>query len=264
MSGYLSRIVHTAAGSEHRLHPLAGSVYSAPAAEPAAAPAATPQFTAAETGPVDKPLSAPVAPPSILDNYQPLQPHRPDSARLESPLAHSTARPHADGPAIAQRSGQPAQSHAVDDQATNFTPANRNPAQRVADKSDKDAPQSAPIAAQSEPVAANNPNHSSESANSEKTAAQHTRNPAQILTPQAVSPVRPARKHEVPSLNALPQQQPRREQRIQTPQQPDIQIHIGRIEVLAVQPPAPPAPAPRRDRTTSLADYLSGQSGRRS
>lgn len=43
---------------------------------------------------------------------------------------------------------------------------------------------------------------------------------------------------------------------------PDVQVHIGRIEVVAVQPQAPALPTPRRPRTTSLADYLAGRNGR--
>jgi hypothetical protein len=44
--------------------------------------------------------------------------------------------------------------------------------------------------------------------------------------------------------------------------EPDVQVHIGRIEVVAVQPPASRAPVPRQSRTTSLHDYLSSRSGR--
>jgi hypothetical protein len=46
------------------------------------------------------------------------------------------------------------------------------------------------------------------------------------------------------------------------PPSEDIQIHIGRIEVIAVPPPAPrPAPAPVRKGLT-LDEYLSGGNGR--
>jgi hypothetical protein len=46
------------------------------------------------------------------------------------------------------------------------------------------------------------------------------------------------------------------------PQEPDIQIHIGRIEVIAAAPQPPRVPSPRANRATSLADYLAGRNGR--
>jgi hypothetical protein len=39
----------------------------------------------------------------------------------------------------------------------------------------------------------------------------------------------------------------------------DIQIHIGRIEVIAAPPPAPRAPAAPASRSTKLDDYLNGR-----
>jgi hypothetical protein len=42
----------------------------------------------------------------------------------------------------------------------------------------------------------------------------------------------------------------------------EIQIHIGRIEVIAVPPPGTAAPAPSRSRATSLEDYLRRRNGR--
>jgi hypothetical protein len=45
-------------------------------------------------------------------------------------------------------------------------------------------------------------------------------------------------------------------------QEPDIQVHIGRIEVIAAAPQAPRAPSTRPNRATSLADYLAGHNGR--
>lgn len=41
-----------------------------------------------------------------------------------------------------------------------------------------------------------------------------------------------------------------------------VEIHIGRVEVLAVAPPAPRTPAASQNRTTSLADYLARRNGR--
>jgi hypothetical protein len=45
-------------------------------------------------------------------------------------------------------------------------------------------------------------------------------------------------------------------------QDQNVEIHIGRVEVLAVAPPATRAPAASQSRTTSLADYLARRSGR--
>ncbi len=51
-------------------------------------------------------------------------------------------------------------------------------------------------------------------------------------------------------------------QRSQSASSDDIQIHIGRIEVIAVPPPAPrPVPVPAR-RSLSLDEYLQGSHGR--
>jgi hypothetical protein len=41
-----------------------------------------------------------------------------------------------------------------------------------------------------------------------------------------------------------------------------VEIRIGRVEVLAVAPPAPRRPAASQNRTTSLADYLARRNGR--
>jgi len=46
------------------------------------------------------------------------------------------------------------------------------------------------------------------------------------------------------------------------PQEPEIQVHIGRIEVIAAAPQPPRVPSPRPNRATSLADYLAGRNGR--
>jgi hypothetical protein len=53
-----------------------------------------------------------------------------------------------------------------------------------------------------------------------------------------------------------------REFRSSGAQDQSVEIHIGRVEVLAVAPPAPRTPAASQSRTTSLADYLARRSGR--
>ena len=53
-----------------------------------------------------------------------------------------------------------------------------------------------------------------------------------------------------------------RGQRMSQPQADEIQIHIGRVEVIAMHPPAPRAvPAPVR-KSQSLDEYLRGSNGR--
>jgi hypothetical protein len=49
------------------------------------------------------------------------------------------------------------------------------------------------------------------------------------------------------------------------PAAPDVHIHIGRVELTALQPPAP-RPAPRREekKPMSLEEYLRQRDGRRS
>ena len=55
--------------------------------------------------------------------------------------------------------------------------------------------------------------------------------------------------------------QPAQQQKAARAEEPQVQVHIGRIEVLAVQPPAPAAPTPRRETATRLADYLAARNG---
>lgn len=76
--------------------------------------------------------------------------------------------------------------------------------------------------------------------------------------PQKVEPLlRPAMAAKPPS--AGPQLSLLRSR---PPQEPEIQVHIGRIEVIAAAPQPPRVPSPRPNRATSLADYLAGRNGR--
>jgi hypothetical protein len=78
----------------------------------------------------------------------------------------------------------------------------------------------------------------------------------QRVEPQRVEPLlRPAMTAKPPS--AGPQLSKNR-----PPQEPEIQVHIGRIEVIAAAPQPPRVSSPRPNRATSLADYLAGRNGR--
>ena len=61
--------------------------------------------------------------------------------------------------------------------------------------------------------------------------------------------------------NAIPQLVPRQTAGEANTSE-EIQIHIGRIEVIAVPPPGTVAPATSRSRATSLDDYLKRRNGR--
>jgi hypothetical protein len=82
--------------------------------------------------------------------------------------------------------------------------------------------------------------------------------PQQKVVRQKVEPLlRPAMAARPPSAGpqlSLPKNRP--------PQEPEIQVHIGRIEVIAAVPQPPRVPTPRPSRATSLADYLAGRNGR--
>lgn len=92
----------------------------------------------------------------------------------------------------------------------------------------------------------------------EKTQQPEEPRGAASALPQRVEPLlRPAREARPPSAGP---QLPAARNRVS--QEPEIQVHIGRIEVIAAAPQTPRAPAPRPNRATSLADYLAGRNGR--
>jgi hypothetical protein len=92
----------------------------------------------------------------------------------------------------------------------------------------------------------------------EKIQQQESPRPAPSPVLQKVEPLlRPAMAGKPPS--ARPQLSVARNR---PPQEPEIQVHIGRIEVIAAAPQPPKVPSPRPNRATSLADYLAGRNGR--
>jgi len=272
MSGYLSRIVQTAARTSQPLRPLAGSVFGAPAEQAQSTrlnnepfivetevPAPSPDSSTTQRHTAGIPSST--EPESFLENYQPLQPRQQLFSRplqdsrvpfetsqmqpqdhpqaAESNQSRTNPRYVGTSPATAQR----ASSNAP--QATD----KRSFAPRITRRSEMHQERSTTRPAQSDQTA-DSSNQQPQQAESKLSAQLTSSNQTQTAAAQPANMVRP-------------QQPPIRDQRAAPAPEPSIEIHIGRIEVLAVQPPAPPAPAPRRDRTTSLADYLAGQNGRR-
>jgi hypothetical protein len=256
MSGYFSRIVQTAKRTSQPLRPLAGSIFGAPAERERTRPSYlndTPFVTESEV---------PETPASFAENYEPLQPSRLPLARpfpqpfqdrpdpFESPLAaHEYQQSQEIPPRVTPRADS-ITTRAEDKHA--FAPRITRSSETVREQSTADS-------AQFDSNAAKSVKSRLEPAESEEGAQSIANHQASMAAPQVLIPTQPG--FNQPTHAARPQQLPIREQRAQ---EPSIEIHIGRIEVLAVQPPAPPAPAPRRDRSTSLSDYLAGQNGRRS
>ena len=242
MSGYLTRMVAAAARPERRMRPFIGSIYAASqtdgdqgghvideqvtvrAAGPAAIPTTERPVPRRETPPAKAgPAAAPSPSPEPRERLAPM------------PLQPSAPAPIA-APAAEARAPSPP----------------RRPTQSLAP-----ARTQQPAEAPSPPIG--------EPARIERTHlvkkwCEQPPEPAGAAAPQRSEIARPAPQ----SASTRPTSQPPR-----TRAQPvreageDVQIHIGRIEVIA-SPAAPAAPAPirRPSRSTSLQDYLK-HSGRR-
>jgi hypothetical protein len=272
MSGYLSRIVQTAAHSSRQLRPLAGSVFGDPA-ESAIANQSNfnDEVFIFDSWTPASPHGSLIAPrqaanqssETYLESFQPLQPRRQspsqpfheNAEKFEPPLTsskdhlYSAEMPPATAPQTpptTPRSERPsAGKHA-------FTP-------RIAHVPQSVRAQGSAPSALSDSATLDSGNHRADLAGSELRAQPMPSKKTQLDAPAKIIPAQSVQKPTAdrfqPPLFRDGQSQPTAEA--------DIEIHIGRIEVLAVQPPVPHAPAPRRDRSTSLADYLARQNGRR-
>ncbi len=206
MSGYLQRLVQTAAKPAQTVHPFAGSVFAAP--------------------------------------------HEDESRAFESESVIA-ASPRA-APAVATSQPQNAPEH--------------NLSRRTAPASEYRpiAPVSAAISLPSEGDADTLPSWSEESVQRSRPAADvESTGTEQPRTPASQREFRPLLPHEAVSAENLAAYLPLRSEiphhngRSPTFERgsDDIQIHIGRIEVTAVPPPAPRVPK-SPDRTPRLDAYL--------
>jgi hypothetical protein len=259
MRGYLRRALESARGAEQRLKPLTGSVYAGNARRPEfrglswgeeteflrAAPGAPVRGVPSET----QSVWAAVDPP-------PPPRHEPGAAFSESGRDFGQPQPTTSDhlprvlpqPLLAQLPGRAPEALRVE-----FAPASSPFAAPV--RPGIATPASA-VPAGPRPEARGTSPASEERLLPVPSSPESA--PAPAIKPQPAPPLLPVRvATRPPAAAAQLSNQARR-----AAEEPDIQVHIGRIEVIAATPPPPRAPAARPNRSTSLADYLAGRNGR--
>jgi hypothetical protein len=249
MKGFLQRIAATAIRPEPRLKPLVGSIFTG-----------EPGMDVAEEKP-----SLLVDPPRGIRSPSPSQPapeqietritHAPEPSRRETPVHDETS--------IAMPQPSPPSLASVVSQLTlpKRTVVAHNP----------DAPERDGF---KETVTASGASTALPVQHFGRTE-EHSHALATI--PAASRPLQPSDRHIAQGMLAgtrreLPQPAPSTEKKsipqlaprqtaTQASTREEIQIHIGRIEVITVPPPATAAPATSRSRATSLDDYLRRRNG---
>jgi len=259
MSGYLARMLRAAVRSEPRLHPMAGSIYGERDAAPESSfttdlaelygtaedqhPAGSEHTLASYGAAAPITMRQAAEPTAFFEQYEPLQPPRRKHEAQTARTAELSSSARNDWTALHRH-----------DRATTTSRERLAATPWIDERNDveRDAPQVRRQAnlrespSKATVVRANGA--TGEAAASER--ALPLNGPPMFATePQARSATR---RENWPRREATPQTRTN---------EPQAEVLIGRIEVIAVQPPTP-APAPRRERTTSLADYLAGRSGR--
>jgi hypothetical protein len=272
MRGYLRRALENAQGAEQRLKPLTGSVYAGSVRRPEsvvptwgeetafrrAAPETPVRRVPPETqflgGAPDVLGAAPDAPRPVRDepraasvesgrdfgHSQPTVPV-PFSQVLPQPLL---AQPPASAPEVPRAEVAPSSPFAA------AAPVLLLPATRVPAAPERSKPEASGTSAADEARLRQAPS----STKSESAPA--------IQPPPVPPPTLPARRDSRGSATAAPLFNRGLNPGRRAAEEPAIQVHIGRIEVIAATPPPPRAPAPRPNRSTSLTDYLAGRNGR--
>jgi len=223
VSGYLQRLVRTAAGSGGSVHPRTGSVY-APRREET--PTALHASTDTEQAPSD------ASPPHVgsVDSESPELAERAAQQSVHAPLLRPWPGPHVRPVAAVS----PVRTARGDDEQLG-----------VADEEPPSSPEAPPH----------------RTATVVRVPSLVTRVADDLFGPPAAAGV--AAEARMRSARAAPA--PRERHASSTPaaarQPDDIQIHIGRIEVIAV-PPAAPRVTKAPDRSPSLDAYLNRRDGR--
>ena len=271
MKGFLRRALQSAQGAEQRLKPLTGSVYAGNRRRQQFQPGSSVEDTVdLQTGPGTVPHSR--------------QRSQIGISQATSTSAPATLLPVRPDPSEAAVSGQESNGErqrpsSVDSLvASSAAPTDRESVVRPAYHSGHlqggalQAPVAlpAPLRPGDRPLLSSSrrdegsraeaavPQFAQMNSRGERTQQQESPRPAPSLVPQKVEPLlRSAMAGKASS--ARPQLSVARNR---PPQEPEIQVHIGRIEVIAAAPQPPKVPSPRPNRATSLADYLAGRNGR--
>jgi hypothetical protein len=249
MSSYLGRLLQATARSEQRLHPMAGSVYGerAAAIEPPLGPElAAPHWGAEDQLEGEQTSALPVAnlQASMTMLQQRATPWPLPDLRRPGPAESSSV------PALDSRGVTPP------DPIREMTPISEQlgPVRTRHDRDDADF--NARLTADRPPLRVSR---------SETYAASTDRmtdeRSAAVVMGQGDTDELMARHATSPFAAELKVRQPAWQQKPGRADEAEVQVYIGRIEVLAVQPPAPAAAAPRRETATRLADYLAARNG---
>jgi hypothetical protein len=276
MKGFLRRTLESARGAELRLKPLTGSVYKGDHRRPEflqgnwreetaytpPTPAAPPSRQPSQAGTSQ---AASLAAPEILlpvrsEPQESASRGRRNSSESERPLpvAHSPGASSA-APADLQSTVRPA-SQRETRQALAQSPTPVHPGSLSLHSGlQANKPSHTESAVPPAPQQTSSPEKIRQSENPRRSASALTPrpDPQQIDLPR-VDPFLRAAVAAKPPAPSPPLSLPRN----RTQQEPQVQVHIGRIEVIAAVPQPPRVPTPRPNRATSLADYLAGRNGR--
>jgi hypothetical protein len=247
MSGFLQRLASGVLHAQPAIHPAVGTIWSAAGmtgpgmGEPLATAEPFESSVEVRVPPLPRRTDAPAPPATQPSTQQPAQPQiQPERS---APVSESAVHKDAEQPAIAE--------------AVAFQPLVASPQRRVVSALPP-APQANANPQQSETIPP--PRHQATSPEHAGAQPLHRIETARLLVPAPPIPVpAPAGARKAPSF--LPPSQRQAQPAASLAEEPDsIEIHIGRIEVLAAPPrPAQPAaPRPAR-KSLDLGEYLRGE-----
>jgi hypothetical protein len=268
MRGFLHRIAAAALTPGPRVHPFVDSIYAAPRLQNLQAPPALVEEDVSLSSPGPSPLAAPSPAGSAPSRVAAPIRNQPDSNQIDPQMESHTRFQRRSRRAEAHSGQSPAGPVNQGEEALPSSPAhaqapNESSARHLAEDFELDAGQrrldtSAGAAAGKEPSDAGSPQAwrftpiVSEDGWPAARSAPILEPPGPRLPPDRRSSARMDARQEAASAFAGPA----------PAQQDDIQIHIGRIEVVAVSPPAPRPAAPSHRKGPSLDEYLSRRNGR--